>query len=105
MFYYIKQFCAMSYPIRLVETESDLIVRSVETGLGRLALVVAVIVLMLILFQLSQTWLFVLRIQEEVFSNFSAMLLLEVCPYTAIYGDADNFEVPECHMIQQMSSQ
>ena len=29
----------------------------------------AVIVLMFILFQLSQTWLFVLRIQEEVFSN------------------------------------
>ena len=69
MFYYIKQFCTMSYPIRLVETESDLIVRSVETGLGRLALVVAVIVLVLILFQLSQTWLFVWRIQEEVFSN------------------------------------
>ena len=69
MFYYIKQSCTMSYPIRLVETESDLIVRSVENGLGRWALVVAVKVLMLILFQLSQTWIFVLRIQEEMFSS------------------------------------
>ena len=51
----------------LVETKSDLIVRSVETDLGRWTLVVFVIVLMLVLFQLFQTWLFVLRIQEEVF--------------------------------------
>ena len=54
MFYYINQSRAPSFPIRLVKTESDFIVRLVETGLGRRTLVVAMIsVLLLILF-----WLF-----------------------------------------------
>ena len=35
MFYYIDQACTPSFPIGLVKTESDFIVRSVETGLGR----------------------------------------------------------------------
>ena len=43
MFYYINQPCTPSFPIGLVKTESDFIVRSVETGLGRWMLVVAVI--------------------------------------------------------------
>ena len=43
MFYYIDQPRTPSFPIGLVETESDYIVRSVETGLGRRTLVVAVI--------------------------------------------------------------
>ena len=43
MFYYIDQPCIPSFPIGLVKTESDNIVRSVETGLGRLALVLALI--------------------------------------------------------------
>ena len=43
MFYYINQPCMPSFPIGLVKTESDFIVRSVETGLGRSTLVVAVI--------------------------------------------------------------
>ena len=41
MFYYIDQPRTPSFPIGLVKTESDFIVRSVETGLGRC--VVAVI--------------------------------------------------------------
>ena len=41
--FYIKQIRTPSFPIGLVETESGFIVRSVETGLGRWALVVAVI--------------------------------------------------------------
>ena len=41
--FYIDQFRTPSLPIGLVKTESGFIVRSVETGLGRLALVVAVI--------------------------------------------------------------
>ena len=45
MFYYINQAHTSSFPVGLVKTESDFIVRSVETGL----------VLMVILFQLSQT--------------------------------------------------
>ena len=43
MFYYIDQLVTPSFPIGLVKTESDFIVRSVETGLGRWTLVVAVI--------------------------------------------------------------
>ena len=43
MFYYITQPRTPSFPIGLVKTKSDFIVRSVETGLGRWMLVVAVI--------------------------------------------------------------
>ena len=43
MFHYIDQPRTPSFFIGLVKTESDFIVRSVETGLGRWMLVVAVI--------------------------------------------------------------
>ena len=43
MFDYIDQSCTPSFPIGLVKTESDFIVRSVETDLGRGTLVVAAI--------------------------------------------------------------
>ena len=43
MFYYIDQPSTRSFPIGLVKNEFDFIVRSVETGLGRWMLVVAVI--------------------------------------------------------------
>ena len=43
MFYYIDQPRTPSFPIGLVKTKSDFIVRSVQTGLGRWMLVVAVI--------------------------------------------------------------
>ena len=43
MFYYIDQLRALSFPIGLVKTESDFILRSIETGLGSSTLVVAVI--------------------------------------------------------------
>ena len=112
MLYYIDQSCTSSFRIGLVKTESDLIVRSVVTGLGRWMLVVAVISVDAYLFWLSQTWPVTLRIQEQVFSgctvlpnnketklgisnqeasplagkknqgSFSAMLCMEVCPYS-----------------------
>ena len=41
--FYIGQLHTPSFPIRLVKTESGFIVISVETGLGRWALVVAAI--------------------------------------------------------------
>ena len=41
--FYINQLHTPSFPIGLVKTESGFIVRSIETGLGRLTLVVAVI--------------------------------------------------------------
>ena len=41
--FYIGQLCTPSFPIGLVKTESGFIVRSVETGLGRRTLMVAVI--------------------------------------------------------------
>ena len=43
MFYYIDQLRTPSFPMGLVKTESDFVVRSVETGLGRWTLVVAMI--------------------------------------------------------------
>ena len=43
MFYHTHQPCTPSFPIGLVKTKSDFIVRSVETGLGRWTLVLAVI--------------------------------------------------------------
>ena len=43
MFSYIDQLCTPSFPIGLVKTKSDFIVGSVETGLGKWTLVVAVI--------------------------------------------------------------
>ena len=43
MFYYIDQLRSPSFPIGLVETKSDFIVESVDTGLGKWTLVEAVI--------------------------------------------------------------
>ena len=43
MFYYIDQPCTISFPIGLVKTGSDFIVRSVETDLGKWMVVVGVI--------------------------------------------------------------
>ena len=41
--FYIDQLRTLSFPIGLIKTESGFIVRSIETGLGRWTLVVAVI--------------------------------------------------------------
>ena len=58
MFYYVDQLRTTLFPIGLVKTESDLIVGSVETDVERSLLVVAVVMLMVvlmhILFWLSQ---------------------------------------------------
>ena len=43
MFCYIDQLRTPSFPIALIKTQSDFIVRTVETGSGRLTLVAAVI--------------------------------------------------------------
>ena len=69
MFYYINQPRTPSFPIGLVTTESNFLVRSVETGLGRLTLVVSVISVHVYPFCLSQTWPVTLRIKELVFSG------------------------------------
>ena len=41
--FYTDQLCTPSFPVELVETESNFIVRLVETGLGIWMLLVAVI--------------------------------------------------------------
>ena len=133
MVYNIDQPCTSSFPVGLVKTESEIVVRSVETGLRRWVLVVVVIVLMLNLFWPSQTWPVTLRIQEKVFSgctvppdsketelgssNQEASLsasknnwvaLVSCCAWkfvhTAISSGVDISEVPGCHLLQQMSS-
>ena len=88
MFYYLNQSCTPSFLIGLVKTKSDFIFRSVETGLERWALV----------------WVPVISVDAYPFSafsdltchledtgsgvfwkcrdSFSAMLLMEVRPYS-----------------------
>ena len=73
--FYINQLLTSSFTIGFVKIESGFIVRSVETGLQRWGLVVAVIIveLMLILFWLSQTWPVSFRIQELVFFGYTVL--------------------------------
>ena len=67
--FYIDQPPTPTFPIGLVKTESSFTVRSVETGLGRWTLVVAVGSVNAYPFWLFQTWPVTLRIQEQVFSG------------------------------------
>ena len=60
--FYINQIHTFS--VGLVKTESGFIVRSVETGLERWALVVTVISVDAFPFWVSQIWPVTLRIQE-----------------------------------------
>ena len=62
--FYLDQLRTVSFPIGLVKTDSDLIVRSVETGLGGWMLVVAVISVDAYYFFAFQTWPVTLRIRE-----------------------------------------
>ena len=54
--FYIDQLRTLYFPSGLAETESDFIVRSIETGLGRWTLVVDVISADAYHFWLSQIW-------------------------------------------------
>ena len=67
--FYIDQPPTSTFPIGLVKTESSFTVRSVETGLGRWTLVVAVASVDAYPFWFFQTWPVTLRIQEQVFSG------------------------------------
>ena len=62
--FYINQLRTPSFPIGLVKTESGFIARSVEAGLGRWMLVVAVISADAYPYWISHTWPVTLRIQE-----------------------------------------
>ena len=64
MFCYIDQARTTYFPIGLVKGESHFIVKAVETGLWKWALVVAVIIVDAYPFWLSQSWPVTLRIQE-----------------------------------------
>ena len=91
MFYYIYQTCTPSFPIGLVKTKSDFIVRSVETDLGRWMLVVAVIrwisrCFLVVLCHLIVTTQVVtksfLRRQVKIWDSFSAMSHMEKQAYS-----------------------
>ena len=64
MFYLINQPRTPIFPSGSVKTESDVIVRSMKTGLGRLTLVAAKISVDAYPSWISQTWSTTLRIQE-----------------------------------------
>ena len=67
--FYINQLRTPSFPIGLLKTESGFLVRSVEIGLGRWTLVVAVVSADAYPFWLSQTWPVTLMIREYMFSG------------------------------------
>ena len=70
VFFYTNQSCTPFFAIWSLKTESDFIIRSVETGLGRWWLVVGVIsVESYPFFCLSQTWTVTVRIEELVISD------------------------------------
>ena len=72
--FYINQIRTPSFLIGLVKTESGFILRSVETGIGRWTLVVAVVsVDAYPFFWLSQTWPGTLRMQEWVLSGCTVL--------------------------------
>ena len=83
MFYYIDQSCTPSFPIGLVKTESEFIVRSVETDLGRWTLATAVINVNAYPIWLSQAWPVTFRIQEYVCCLISRRPNLEVATETS----------------------
>ena len=103
--FYIDQLRTPSFPIGLFKTESGFIVGSVETGLGRLMLVVAVISV--------NAYPFFGSLRPEASPSTSKntrvvlvpCLCMEVCPPTAISCGVDISEVPGCYFLRQMSSQ
>ena len=62
-----------------------------------------------ILFQLFQTWLVTLRIQDKVFSENAGIVLVLCCSWKcvpiAISSGMDICKVPGCSLLQQISSQ
>ena len=82
-------------PIGLAKIESDFIVRSVETGLRRWMLVVAVISVDAYPFLVALCCLIVRRpnlevatkrlLQVKIWGSFSAMSHVEVCPYSCFW--------------------
>ena len=62
-----------------------------------------------ILFQLFQTWLVTLRIQDQVFSENAGLVLVLCCSWKcvpiAISKGMDICKVPGCSLLQQISSQ
>ena len=94
MFHCTDQPCTLSFPIGLVKTESDFIVRSVETGLGRWTLVVAVISAHAFFFDFPMT----LRIQalchlilRSQNFQFTRILLVPCCTWKSVPTSISGF--------------
>ena len=130
MFCYIDQPRSSSFPIGLVKTKSDFIVRSVETGLGRWILVVTVISVDAYsffgflrhdllpwgyrnrYFPVALCCLIVRRPNLEVVTKVlcknTGIVLVPCCTWkcapTAISGAVNVSEVPGSHLLWQMSS-
>ena len=123
MFYYIYQPHTPSFPVWLVKTKSHFIFRSVETGLGRWTLVVAVITVdayPFLAFPDLTCHLQDMRIGVALSRLIVGRQILEVatkrllhkqasrtwkCVPTSISGCVDISEVPGRRWLQQMSSQ
>ena len=132
MFYYIDQLRTPSFPIALVKTQSDFIVRTVETGSGRWTLVAAVISADAYpflgflrpdlspcgyrnkCFLVALCRLVVRRTDMDREASPSACKNIRVvlvpchawkCVPKAISSGVDISDVPGCHVLRQMSSQ
>ena len=98
MFYCINQLHFPSFPIGLVKTESDFIVRLVETDLGRGMLVVAVISVDAYSFLVSPS------------AGKNTRIVLVPCLHIEVHLHScfwwcRYFEVLGCRLVQQMISQ
>ena len=134
MFHYIDQPHTLSFPVELVKSESDLIVRSVENGLGRWTLVVPVISVDAYPFLDFSDLICHLEDTGQVLSDRpvlpdiketklassnqepspsegknTGIVLVPChtwkCAPTAISSGVDISEVPGCHLLLQRSSQ
>ena len=130
MFYYIDHTCISSFPNGLVNTKSDVILRSVESGLGKWMLGEAVISVDAYPFlafsdltchlpdtrigvfwlhcaawwQGDQTW----KYWPKAGNHNGVVLVLgcaQKCVPTVISSGVDISEVPSCYLLRQMNSQ
>ena len=134
MSYYSDHPCTSSFPVVLVKTKSDFMVRSAETGLWKWTLVVAVtsvdsypfLAFSDVTCHLEDTGIGVFWLHctawcketklgssnEEASSSAgknTRIILVPCCAYKcvpiAISNGVDIFKVPGCHLLWQMSSQ
>ena len=119
MFYYIDQPHFPSFPIGLVKTESDFIVRSIEMNAGGSCDKCQCLSFFGFLRPNLPPWGYKNRCflvalcrlivrRQNLEGKNTEVVLVQYCAWkfvpTAISGGVEIFEVPGCHLLRQMSS-